>query len=88
MCRRGCAGGEGISSSWYQVQYRGGLPRPRLGGGLDPGGAWAPSRQRRPISLPTGRIPVRRDAQAHFLPLPRASARPLCRPAAGPCGLV
>jgi hypothetical protein len=37
-----------------------------LGGGLDPGGAWAPSRQRRAIPLPTGCAPVRRDTQALF----------------------
>jgi hypothetical protein len=48
-----------------------------LGGGLDPGGAWAPSRQRRAIPLPTGCAPVRRDSQALF-PFPsRAAGRPV-----------
>jgi hypothetical protein len=56
-------------------------PEPWLGGGLDPGGAWAPSRQRKASPLPTGRVPVRREFPG---PLPlcglgsgarRASAR-------------
>src|SRR5260370_5451493 len=54
---------------------RGLLLRPRLGGGLDPGGARAPSRQRRPSPLPTGRTPVRRDARALF-PAPGRRSRP------------
>jgi hypothetical protein len=42
--------------------------KPQLGGGLDPGGARALSRQRRACPLPTGRTPVRRDVRALFPP--------------------
>ena len=64
---RPCCAGEGQSVLLCQAQQgRGLLLRPRLGGGLDPGGARAPSRQRRTSPLPTGRTPVRRDARALF----------------------
>src|ERR1700691_3057054 len=59
--------GEGQLVLLCQAQQgRGLLLRTRLGGGLDPGGARAPRRQRRTSPLPTGRTPVRREARPLF----------------------
>ncbi len=67
---RGLRQGRGLPSHavFLPGAEHGGWPRcgPGWAGGLDPERARAPSRQRNASSLPTGRVPVRRDVRALF----------------------
>ena len=70
-CRRLTPDGAAVSCCQSSTGWPSGWPGDPAGG-LDPGGAWAPSRQRSTIPLPAGRTPVRREGPG---PLPGTRPR-------------